>query len=240
MSSFRINNLGLYSEHNRTMNHYKLQFLKLGHCLLFECVIHTVLAKYWESIPRQVDKKSGLLRMRKGSGALKVEIGVWGSQGGEKDKLFFSTFLSLSHSHIKLFFFFSLSPELMITQQTTQFKLCTSDYITTVYTAYGQFHLPETELNSWKWNEFAQSCLTLCNPVDCSLPGSSIHGIFQARVLEWVAIFFSRGSSLPRDQTQVSHIVGRRFTLWVTIHTELLKTFWLILISECILWEWVW
>ena len=53
--------------------------------------------------------------------------------------------------------------------------------------------------------------LTLCDPMDCSLPGSSIHGIFQARVLEWVAISFSRGSSQPRDQTQVSRIGGRRF-----------------------------
>ena len=46
------------------------------------------------------------------------------------------------------------------------------------------------------------------------LPGSSIHGIFQARVLEWVAISFSRGSSWPRDWTQVSHVVDRRFTVW--------------------------
>ena len=50
----------------------------------------------------------------------------------------------------------------------------------------------------------------------CSLPGSSIHGIFQARVLEWVAIAFSRGSSWPRDRTPVSHIVDRRFTVWAT------------------------
>ena len=47
--------------------------------------------------------------------------------------------------------------------------------------------------------------------MDCSLPGSSVHGIFQARILEWVAISFSRGSSQPRDRTQVSCIVGRRF-----------------------------
>ena len=45
----------------------------------------------------------------------------------------------------------------------------------------------------------AQSCLTLCNPMDCSLPGSSVHGILQARLLEWVAFSFSRGSSWPRD-----------------------------------------
>ena len=60
----------------------------------------------------------------------------------------------------------------------------------------------------------AQSCPTLCDPTDCSPPGSPVHGIFQARVLEWVAISFSRESSLPRDWTQVSHIVDRCFTVW--------------------------
>ena len=54
-------------------------------------------------------------------------------------------------------------------------------------------------------SEVAQSCPTLCDPMDCSLPGSSIHGIFQARILEWVAISFSRRSFQPRDWTQVSH-----------------------------------
>ena len=49
-----------------------------------------------------------------------------------------------------------------------------------------------------------QSCLTLCNPIHCSLPGFSVHGLLQARVLEWVAFSSSRGSSWPRDQTQVS------------------------------------
>ena len=62
--------------------------------------------------------------------------------------------------------------------------------------------------------EVAQLCLTLCNPMDCSLPGSSIHGIFQPRVLEWGAISFYRGSSRPRDRTRVSHIVSRCFTIW--------------------------
>ena len=56
------------------------------------------------------------------------------------------------------------------------------------------------------------SRVQLCNPLDCSPPGSSVHGIFQARILEWVAIFLSRGSSWPRDQTQVFHIAGRFFT----------------------------
>ena len=62
----------------------------------------------------------------------------------------------------------------------------------------------------------AQSCLTLCDPMDCmdcSLSGSSVHGILQARILEWVAILFSRGSSQPRDQTQVSCIAGTFYHL---------------------------
>ena len=50
--------------------------------------------------------------------------------------------------------------------------------------------------------------------MNCSLPGSSVHGILQAWILEWVAISFSRASSWPRDRTQVSHIIGRRFTVW--------------------------
>ena len=71
---------------------------------------------------------------------------------------------------------------------------------------------------SEKESELAQLCPTLCDPVDCSPPGSSVHGILQARILEWVAIPFSRGSSWPRDRTQVSCIAGRPFNLWA-IHT---------------------
>ena len=56
----------------------------------------------------------------------------------------------------------------------------------------------------------------LCNTMDCSQPGSPVHGILRARVLEWVAILFSRGSSWPRDWTQVSCIIGRFFTIWAT------------------------
>ena len=58
-----------------------------------------------------------------------------------------------------------------------------------------------------------QSCLTLFDPMDYSLPGSSIHGILQARIQEWVAILFSRGSFQPRHQTWVSCIAGRFFTI---------------------------
>ena len=57
----------------------------------------------------------------------------------------------------------------------------------------------------------AQSCPTLCNPMDCSLPGSSIHGILQARILEWVAMNSSRRSFQPKGQTQVSRIAGQFF-----------------------------
>ena len=57
-----------------------------------------------------------------------------------------------------------------------------------------------------------QSYLTICNPMDCSPPGSSVHGMFQARIMGWVAISYSRGSSQPRDQTQLSCIAGRFFT----------------------------
>ena len=59
-----------------------------------------------------------------------------------------------------------------------------------------------------------QSCPTLCDPMDCSWPGSSVPGILQARTLEWLAIPFSRGSSQPRDQTWVSQIAGRVFMIW--------------------------
>ena len=62
----------------------------------------------------------------------------------------------------------------------------------------------------------AQWYPTLCDPMDCSLSGSSVHGILQARILEWVAIPFSKGSSWPKDQTQVSCIAGRLFTIWTT------------------------
>ena len=61
-----------------------------------------------------------------------------------------------------------------------------------------------------------QSCPTLCNPIGCSPPDSSVRGILQARILEWVAIPFSRGSSQPRDWTWVSQITGRFFTIWAT------------------------
>ena len=61
-----------------------------------------------------------------------------------------------------------------------------------------------------------QSCMILCDPMDCILPGSSVHGILQTRILEWVPIPFSGGSSRSRDWTWVSCITGRFFTIWAT------------------------
>ena len=67
-----------------------------------------------------------------------------------------------------------------------------------------------------EWVKFDQSCLTVCDPMDHSLPGSFVHGILKARILEWVAIPFSSGTSQPRDQTPVSCIAGRFFAIWAT------------------------
>ena len=69
---------------------------------------------------------------------------------------------------------------------------------------------------------------TLCHPMDCRLPGSSVHGISQARILEWVTIPFSRGTPRPRDWTlgsmQVSCIAGRFFTVWATREAGSIRT----------------
>ena len=85
-----------------------------------------------------------------------------------------------------------------------------------------------SELN-WKpkvkWSEFPQFCPTLCDPMDYSPPGSSVHGIFQARILVWVAISFSR------DQTWVSHIASTCFIIWATKETV---QEWVNLIQMCI------
>ena len=66
------------------------------------------------------------------------------------------------------------------------------------------------------------SCVRLCDPMDCSPPGFSIHGVSLARILEWVAISSSRGSSRPRDQTHVSCIAGEFFTHRATWETLVL------------------
>ena len=80
----------------------------------------------------------------------------------------------------------------------------------------------------------------LDNSMDCSLPGFSVHRIFQARVLEWVAISFSRGSSQPRNWTQVSRIAGRHIALWACLGYDNLK-YWKIIKYELAfqsVWSW--
>ena len=90
------------------------------------------------------------------------------------------------------------------------FSVCAFIIDFCLWSPWGSYTIAFIESES----EVAQSCLTLCDPMDCSLPSSSVDGIFQAIVLEWIAISFSRGSSRPRDRTQVSCIVDRRFTVW--------------------------
>ena len=80
-------------------------------------------------------------------------------------------------------------------------------------------------VEGWVCVLVTQSCLTLYNPMDCSPPGSPVHGILQARILEWVAISFSRGSYRPRDQTQVSCTAGGFFIVWATREAKALPDF---------------
>ena len=95
---------------------------------------------------------------------------------------------------------------------------------------------------------FAQLCPTLWNPIDCSPPGSSVHGILQARNPEWVAIYFSSGYSQRRDQTLISCIAGRCFTVWATREVlssaikklgnlEYMRVFSWDLVSSSVSWE---
>ena len=71
------------------------------------------------------------------------------------------------------------------------------------------------------WKSESVSHSVVSDPMDYSPPGSSVHGTLQARILEWVAIPFSRASSWPRDRTQVSCIAGRFFTVWATREAQL-------------------
>ena len=86
---------------------------------------------------------------------------------------------------------------------------------------------PEGEISSkWKLTVVAvQLCPTLCNPMDYSPPGSSVHGILQTRIVGWVAMPSSRGPSQPRDQTPVSCIAGRFCTIWeiTSLHPKWIK-----------------
>jgi len=155
---------------------------------------------------------------------------------------FLQEIFSLSHSVVFLYFFALITEECFLISPFYSLKLCIlmgifflfssafqfSSFHSYLYGLFGKpFCLfvflflgdgldPSLLYNVMKESEVTQSCPTLCNPMDCSPPGSSVHGIVQARVLEWIAISFSRGSSWPRDRTQVSCIAGRHFTVWAT------------------------
>ena len=109
----------------------------------------------------------------------------------------------------------TISSELLLVKMWLNFKVFKSQYLNTNLTS-SYFLISKTVyflvFEGKKESEVAQSCPTVCDPMDCSPPGSSVHGIFQARVLEWVAISFSRGSSQPRYRTWIFHIAGRCFT----------------------------
>ena len=75
-----------------------------------------------------------------------------------------------------------------------------------------------------KCAKWLQSCPTLCDPTYCSLPSSSVHEIFQGRILEWVAIPFSRGSSRPRDPTHISYVSCITSTTWEAIIITIIKS----------------
>ena len=77
------------------------------------------------------------------------------------------------------------------------------------------------------------SCPTLCNPIDYSLLGSSVHGILQSRILEWVSIPFSRESSWPRNWTQIFCIAGRFFTIWATREA----IYWTVIMCQDLSWK---
>ena len=83
--------------------------------------------------------------------------------------------------------------------------------------------MTKKEKKERKWSHSVVS--DFCDPMDCSLPGSSAHRIFQARVLECVALSFSKGSSRLRDWTWVSHIASRCFTVWATRETQWLRIY---------------
>ena len=90
--------------------------------------------------------------------------------------------------------------------------------------------MPSSASNIWVC-QLLSHVLTLFDPMNWSPPVSSIHRIFQARILEWVAMPFSKGSSRPRDRTQISHIAGRLFTIWPNREAHLVFT-WMYLNVE--------
>ena len=137
-----------------------------------------------------------------------IADGLPGSQAGNAQNCLKLRILSLLHV--------SIPGQLKMGTETLLLKPIFTNSCFLLKKKQTKKHIQYTLLCLVKWSEVAQSCLTLCDPMDCSLPGSSVHGILQAIVLEWIAISFSRGSSQPRARTWVSHTVDRHFTVWAT------------------------
>ena len=104
-------------------------------------------------------------------------------------------------------------------------------------TQIGALEQPRGVRKGWRWKGtyvcavlclVTQSCLTLSNPMDCSLPGSFVHRILQVRILKWVDYPFSRGSFWPRNRTKVSCIAGRFFNSWATREAQTYVYLWII------------
>jgi len=113
-----------------------------------------------------------------------------------------------------IIFFAAKGGEALYSQQKQDWELTVAQ----LWTPYCQIHTKWSKSEKDKYHtislikkesEITQSCPILCDPMDCRLPDSSVHGIFQAKILEWVAISFSRGFSWPRDRTCISHTAGQ-------------------------------
>ena len=114
------------------------------------------------------------------------------------------------HSYRSILQTFSVTPD-SLSIPWSGWQLLISSPPTWNHTCVSLLHRWLEERRKWSC-----SVVSVCDPMGRSLPGSSVRGIFQARILEWVAISFSRGSSQPRDQTRVSCAAGRLFAVWAT------------------------
>ena len=113
-------------------------------------------------------------------------------------------------------------------------SLCTSMRVSVIHKCWNgsDSAISSTLLCCAVLHLLTQSCLILCNPMDCSPPDSSVHGILQARILEWVTYPFSRGSFQPRNQTGVSCLAGR--FLWQISFKGGCDTFWKFLLLHLV------
>ena len=127
--------------------------------------------------------------------------------------LYFSHLVVFLRFFFLFFFFFFFVPS---SEKKVLFSFCLTSWDCGFCSGGCRIVLLLVPLSALWWSVVVlvvQSCMTLCNPMDCSPPGSSVHGILQARILEWAAIPFCRGLSQPRDLTQVFCIAGGFFTI---------------------------